>query len=398
MAAPAGAPAPSQGLWTFAALAAVYFGFIGYFNPYLPLWLKELGFGSLGIGLLTAVQSLTRVMAPYSWGWLSDHTGRRTLLMRWAASLGLASSLGLLLMPQWVSPTVGVVGVVLFLMFFNTSAMMPMAEAALAQRVTNPQGLDVARYGRVRVWGSVGFIVTVLVFGFVFERFGLSWFAVGTVTLLGALVAVCWRLPSGTDGEPTGEPAPPLAPVLERPAVRWFFVSVFFMILAHVGLYAFFSLYLDELGYSKRVVGVLWAVSVAVEIVWFLVQGRWLVRWPLTWWMVGVCAVAALRFGATAAFGLSLAVLVLAQLSHALTFATHHTVCIAFINRHFADRLRGRGQALYSVLGYGLPGVVGGVAGGALGQAWGFASVFWAAAVMAMLAALAAWRVAQIER
>lgn len=397
MAAPSGVPAPPQGLWSFAALAAVYFGFIGYFNPYLPLWLKELGFGSLAIGALTAVQSLTRVIAPYSWGWLSDHTGRRTLLMRWAASLGLASSLGLLLMPHGVAPSVMVVGGVLFLMFFNTSAMMPMAEAALAQRVTTQQGLDVARYGRVRAWGSVGFIVTVLVFGFVFERFGLSWFAAGTVALLAALVAVCWRLPAGDDAASAGSPAPALAPVLARPAVRWFFVSVFFMILAHVALYAFFSLYLDALGHSKRVVGVLWAVSVAVEIAWFLLQGRWLARWPLSAWMVLVCVVAALRFGATAAFGTSLVVLVLAQVSHALTFATHHTVCIAFINRHFADRLRGRGQALYSVLGYGLPGVLGGVAGGALGGAWGWASVFWAAALAALLAALAAWRVAQIE-
>ncbi|MFN3415762.1 MAG: MFS transporter [Caldimonas sp.] len=397
MAAPAGVPAPAQGLWSFAALAAVYFGFIGYFNPYLPLWLKELGFGSLAIGALTAVQSLTRVIAPYSWGWLSDHTGRRTGLMRWAASLGLTSSLGLLLMPQWVSPTVGVVGVVLFLMFFNTSAMMPMAEAALAQRVTSQAGLDVNRYGRVRVWGSVGFIVTVLVFGVVFDRFGLSWFAAGTVALLAALVAVCWRLPAGDDAASVDSPAPALAPVLARPAVRWFFVSVFFMILAHVALYAFFSLYLDALGHSKRVVGVLWAVSVAVEIAWFLLQGRWLARWPLSAWMVLVCVVAALRFGATAAFGTSLVVLVLAQVSHALTFATHHTVCVAFINRHFADRLRGRGQALYSVLGYGLPGVLGGVAGGALGGAWGWASVFWAAALAALLAALAAWRVARIE-
>lgn len=397
MAAPAGVPAPAQGLWSFAALAAVYFGFIGYFNPYLPLWLKELGFGSLAIGALTAVQSITRVIAPYSWGWLSDHTGRRTGLMRWAASLGLASSLGLLLMPHGVAPSGVVMGGVLFLMFFNTSAMMPMAEAALAQRVSTPQGLDVTRYGRVRVWGSVGFIVTVLVFGFVFERFGLSWFAAGTVALLAALVVVCWRLPAGEDAASVGRPAPALGPVLARPAVRWFFVSVFFMILAHVALYAFFSLYLDALGHSKRVVGVLWAVSVAVEIAWFLLQGRWLARWPLSFWMVVVCAVAALRFGATAAFGTSLVVLVLAQVSHALTFATHHTVCIAFINRHFADRLRGRGQALYSVLGYGLPGVLGGVAGGALGGAWGWAAVFWAAALAALLATLAAWRVARIE-
>ncbi|WP_019560349.1 MULTISPECIES: MFS transporter [Caldimonas] len=397
MAAATGVPARPQGLWRFAALAAVYFGFIGYFNPYLPLWLKELGFGSLAIGGLTAVQSLTRVIAPYSWGWLSDHTGRRTLLMRWAASLGLASSLGLLWMPQWVPPSVSLVAVVLFLMFFNTSAMMPMAEAALAQRVSTSQGLDLARYGQVRVWGSVGFIVTVLVFGCVFERFGLAWFATGTVALLAALVAVCWRLPAGDEASTAGSPAPALAPVLALPAVRWFFVSVFFMILAHVALYAFFSLYLDALGHSKRVVGMLWAVSVMVEIVWFLLQGRWLVRWPLSYWMVLVCGVAALRFGATAAFGTSLVVLVVAQLSHALTFATHHTVCMAFIHRHFGDRLRGRGQALYSVLGYGVPGVLGGVVGGALGDAWGWSSVFWAAALAAGLATLAAWRVAQIE-
>ena len=390
----AGAPSPPRDLWRFAALSATYFAFVGYFNPYLPLWLKELGFGPFVIGVLVSMQSVTRVIAPYAWGWVSDHTGQRTRLMRLASASACLFAVGLLLTPRWVAPHAVYVGAVLFLMFLNTSAMMPMAEAAMAQRVSNERGLDVGRYGRIRVWGSIGFIVTVVVFGFWFEGQGLAWFAPGAVVILLALVVACARLPVDAAALHGQESAPALARVFAQPAVRWFFASVFFMILAHISLYAFLSLHLDALGYSKRIVGVLWAVSVVAEIAWFLWQGRWLGRWPLTTWLALACLVAALRFGATAAFGASLAVLVLAQAAHALTFAAHHTVCMALINQYFPGRLRGRGLALYTVVGYGVPGVLGGVAGGALSEALGVASVFWMAAAAALVAACAAWRTA----
>ena len=48
-------------LWPFAALSGTYFAHIGFFNPYLPLWLKELGLGLVAISLLTSLQSLTRL-------------------------------------------------------------------------------------------------------------------------------------------------------------------------------------------------------------------------------------------------------------------------------------------------------------------------------------------------
>jgi PPP family 3-phenylpropionic acid transporter len=87
-------------------------------------------------------------------------------------------------------------------------------------------------------------------------------------------------------------------------------------------------------------------------------------------------------------------VLVLAQALHAFTFAAHHAACIALVHRHFPGRLRGRGQALYTVLGYGVPGVLGGVAGGWLIEHQGFAAVFWAAALSGLLALLCARRAA----
>jgi len=152
-----GTPAPpGRQLVPFAALSATYFAHIGFFNPYLPLWLKHLGLPIVVISLLASVQSFTRVFAPYAWGALSDHTGERVRLLRIAAAIALLCSLGL-----WWHGTVWWVGAVLLLMFTHTSSMMSLTEAAMAHLVAGDWG----RYGRVRLWGSVGFMVTVFLAG-----------------------------------------------------------------------------------------------------------------------------------------------------------------------------------------------------------------------------------------
>jgi MFS transporter, PPP family, 3-phenylpropionic acid transporter len=200
------------------------------------------------------------------------------------------------------------------------------------------------------------------------------------------LLVAALRLPATQTDAQHDAPAPPVLPLLRRPEVAWLFASIFFTVLAHTSLYAFFSLYLVSLGYGKAAVGALWAVSVAVEIVFFWTQGRWFSWVAPHRWLQIVAAVCALRFSATAAFGAWAPVLVLAQLSHAITFAAHHAACITLVHRLFPDRLRGRGQALYTTLGYGVSGVLGGVGGGWLISHLGFAAVFWAAAVCALLA------------
>jgi len=168
-------------------------------------------------------------------------------------------------------------------------------------------------------------------------------------------------------------------------------------VLAHSALYAFYSLYLDSLGYGKQTVGMLWAVSVVVEIIWFAFQGRMLERGSLHHWLLAAALLSVLRFGLTAAFGASLSILLLAQLSHALTFAAQHTACIALVTRYFPGRLRGRGQALYSVLGYGFSGVLGGIGGAWLVSHQGYPAVFWAAAVAALGGAFCAWRSLKLD-
>ena len=78
-------PALRSGMAPYAALSASYFAHVGFFNPYLPLWLQSMGLSLVAISLLGSVQGATRVFAPYAWGWLSDHTGERVRLMRFAS-------------------------------------------------------------------------------------------------------------------------------------------------------------------------------------------------------------------------------------------------------------------------------------------------------------------------
>ncbi len=360
---------------------------MGLFNSYLPLWLKDLGLGLLTISILTSMQAVTRLFAPYLWGWLSDHTGERVRFLRWGAAVALLCACTL-----WLPMPAALLGVVLLLMFTHTSAMMPMSEAAMAHLVSQGGDFDARRYGRVRLWGSLGFMLTVFVAGAWFEAQGMHGFATWTVLSLLVLWLSTLAMPDLKEAPHAQVQQERVWPVLQQSGVRWFFVAAFFHVLSHMGLYVFFSLYLDALGYSKTMIGVLWAVSVLVEIAWFFTQSRWLPRLSLRAWIVLCSLTMVLRMGVTAVWADVLWVLLLAQALHALTFAAHHTACVALLSHHFPGRMRGRGQALYTVIAYGVPGVLGGLVGGLISEHWGLQAVFWTMMLCAVAASVAGWR------
>lgn len=375
-------------LLPFAALSAGYFAHIGFFNPYLTLWLKDLGLPILVISLLASVQSVTRVFAPYVWGAVSDHTGERVRLLRFSAAVALVASIGL-----WIPGGPWWVALVLLVLFTHTSSMMGLTEAAMAHLVAGDWG----RYGRIRLWGSAGFLLTVFAAGAWFERFGMGHFpAWASITLLVVLVCT-WRLPDVREPPAAHADArAPVWPVLCQPVVAWFFAALFFHVMAHFAIYAYFSLYLDAMGYSKAMIGTLWAVSVVMEIGWFFAQGRLLGRFTMPHWLYACGLAAVLRMAMIGGTSQWLLALFLAQMLHALTFAAHHTACIAVVSQYFPGRLRGRGQALFTVVGYGFGGAIGVLAGGAIAARWGFGAVFWVAAALCAVGTYCAWRVKRL--
>ena len=259
---------------------------------------KDLGFSTLAIGAIASMQSWTRVLSPYGWGWLGDHGGNRVRLLRLAALASLLAAAGLL-----VARGYSAVAFCTVLLFLANGGVVPLSEATLAVHLNRGGAMDTARYGRVRVWGSIGFIVTVLAAGGVLQAQGIGLFPWLVVGMFAVLVVATLSLPATRDDVSGHAEAPAVASVLRRPEVAWFFASVFFTVLAHTGLYAFFSLYLDSLGYAKTSVGALWAVSVAVEIVFFWFQGSLFARLAPHQWLQWAAGLSVLRFAAIAAFG-----------------------------------------------------------------------------------------------
>src|SRR5580765_3399481 len=117
--------APARGtLFAFSAVSFAYFAYAGLFGTYAPLWFQQLGFSTLAIGTLASLQSATRLFSPYAWGWLADHSGRRTLLLRIAVTLALLCATGYFVSPAYV----WVAGVTLAL-FVCTAGVIPISEA-----------------------------------------------------------------------------------------------------------------------------------------------------------------------------------------------------------------------------------------------------------------------------
>jgi PPP family 3-phenylpropionic acid transporter len=392
IAAAAAAP-PRRALVAFGAVSCTYFAFSGLFITYAPLWFQHLGLSTLAIGVLASLQSATRLFSPYAWGWLADHTGQRTAWLRLAVALALVSAFG-----YPVAREFGWIAAVTTALFVCTAGVIPISEAALAHFVSSGAVLDARRYGRVRLWGSIGYIVAVVGSGAVLQAAGVGLFPGLLIFALGLLMVAALRLPHTGEADASTPQQRGALAQLRKPVLAWFFAGVFFTVLAHTGLYAFFSLYLVSLGYTKSEVGLLWALGVVVEVGWFWFQGRWLARRSPHAWLTLAALVSTLRFALTAGWAGLPWLLVLVQCTHAITFAAQHSSCIGVINRHFPGRLRGRGQALYTVLGYGASGVVGGLAGGALSQAYGYAAVFWGASVAAAIAVPCAARAWVLER
>jgi PPP family 3-phenylpropionic acid transporter len=367
-----------------AAFYFAYFCYLGAYAPYFSLYLAGEGFAAGEIALILALPQFARIFAPMAWGWLSDATGSRRGVV--ALSCGLTTvAVGMLFVVSGFLPvalTVGLIGLC-------SAAVLSIVDA-LAFSVLAPH---THRYGPVRLWGSVGFIAAVLATGTMLDVqpvARLLWVLFG-LSLASFLIA--FQLPA-PPVERSAQANGSLRRILKRPEVAAFFAACCCMTVAHGALYAFYSLYLVEHGYSKSVVGVLWMLGVVAEIGVFMAMPALVRRFSLRAILLASFAAAAVRFAAIG-WGVEwLAVLVLAQVLHAATFGSFHAASLALVHRVFEGPLQVRGQALYMSLCYGLGGVVGTLLAGAAWETLGPASTFGLSALFGVAgAAIVAWRV-----
>ncbi|MDH6249693.1 PPP family 3-phenylpropionic acid transporter [Polynucleobacter sphagniphilus] len=367
--------------WAFGSFFFLYFAYVGLVSPYASLFFLGRDFSVMEIAVLMSMLQITRIIGPFSWGWLSDYLSNRIGIIRFCACLAALFFLAIFFLHTYLAFFLW-----MFILHTILSSLMPLGESATVHALFRDNSFD-KRYGRLRLWGSIGFIAMVLFAGDLFQRMGIEYYP-----LVGAIVLIFLALVTFRLHEPKRERHKmvkgELLVVLLNPDVRWFLVSGFFMVFAHAALYVFYSLYLANLGYDKFQIGLFWALGVFAEVIFFFYQSKVLSRLDSEVVLQGAFGIGVIRFVLIAFFPVSW-VLILAQVMHAGTFAAHHSAATKLLQRWFTGPLQARGQALMATVSYGLGGTLGGLCAGWIWDQFQPRDVFVMSALACALAGMA---------
>lgn len=343
--------------------------------PYWGLYLQSEQFSAADIGILMSLFQISRIFAPNLWGWLADYTKQRVKWIKLTAFLGLLGFVAVF----WAHSFWWLFFVMLSLSAF-TSSTLPLSESLTLAHLATTNG----HYSRIRMWGSLGFIVAAVVLGFAIDAYGIKsllWFLLGVQIVLFGLT---FKLPDATVA-PHENDRFSIWQVVKNPAVIALLLGCALMVTAHGVLYNFYSIYLAEHGYSKGMIGLLWSVGVICEIFVFMLMPKLMARFSLKKIMLISLALAVIRFSMIGVAVDSLWLLLIAQSLHAFTFGSFHAASVEVITQFFNGRHQAKGQAIYNSVAYGVGGTIGGLAGGYSLQYLGGENTFLLAALFPLL-------------
>lgn len=352
--------------WRLSGFYFFYFIVLGTMVPYLPLYLKSLGLDAWHIGLLTSVMVGSKIIAPNIWGWLADHTGKRMAIIR-AGCLMAVLCFSLIF---WWNGSIALLALIIFLYSFFWNAVLAQFEAVtLVYLGSKPE-----RYSRIRLWGSIGFILAVSLFGWLFDYVALSTFP---ALVAGGLLTIF--ISSWIVGDPPyaseyklhrvdQQNSHSFLQLLKQPQIAIFFIVCFLMVLSHGPYYTFFSLLMEQYHYKHTAIGLLWSLGVVAEVILFWYMHRLLPHWGLRSLLLVSLIATTIRWLLLAWFPQFLSVMLFSQCLHAFSFAGFHAGAIETVRRLFSVQQSGKAQAFYSAVGYGAGNALGALAGGALWQ------------------------------
>ncbi len=354
--------------------------------PYLPLYLKSLNLNAWHIGVLTSVMAGTKIIAPNIWGWLADYSGRRMLVIRMGCLLAVLPFLLLLHGDHHLLSLAAII----FCYSFFWNAVLAQFEAVTLVHLRE----KFERYSRIRLWGSIGFIVAVAGFGWLFDRVSIAFFpVVVTVALITIFFSSCIvkepllaDVHTDNDAERVG-----FWQRVRQPSIAVFFCVCFLMVLSHGSYYTFFSLLMEKYQHSRTVIGLLWSLGVTAEVILFWYMPRFLPVFGVRNLLLLCLSLTVVRWLLLAVFPQSMGIMLFAQCLHAFSFAGFHAGAIETVRRLFAIQQSGKAQALYSAVGYGAGNALGALGSGAVWQ-FGAFWPFFTSALVCVLAIFLVWR------
>jgi len=328
-----------------------YFAVLALIVPYLAVYLDALGFNSRQIGELIAIATACRILGPPLWATISDRMGKRLPAIR----LGVIASF-LFLLAMAPASQYWTLAILLGLLSLFWSAILPQLEVVTLGSLGEQSQL----YSRIRAGGSAGFVVISLLAAEI-----LAWGGKASFPLLGAALMIPLLLAVMVINEPAlkpieqEEPGPGAWARIFSRKFLFFLGSSVMLQASFAPFYAFFALYLTQLGYAPFAVGAFIALGVVAEIVMFLIAGKLVVRFQASHILAFCLLVTMGRWLLLSEFATVFWWLVIIQFLHAFSFALHHSAAMRFVHRYFPERQHSRGQAMYVSIGFGGGGAIG---------------------------------------
>ncbi|WP_193363070.1 MFS transporter [Paraglaciecola arctica] len=357
-----------------------YYGQFGVLMPYLGVFLDGRGFSSSEIGELFALITVARIAGPNLWAVLADKTGRALKVLQLGALLTFATFCLVFFVEGFWALTLS-----LALMMMFWTAILPQIEGLTLNCVLG----HTSRYGRIRLWGSIGYILLTIFTGKMIDMFSSEApIYVGAIVLF-SLFAITLLLKEPPREKNTDHQHLSIWHKINTPVFYAFLMSVALLQLSFGAYYGFFALYVLDLGYSGQATGWLIALGVLAEVIIFLQAGKLITLFGVKWILVISILLTALRWYLLAVAANSPALLVLSQMLHAFSFGMTHAASMHFIHHYFGKKFQSQGQAIYISVGFGVGGALGGYGAGYFWQqGQGAELTFTLAAVAAVLSAL----------
>ncbi len=369
-----------------------YFAILGLISPYLSVFLDSKGFTSLELGEIFAILTATKIIAPSLWAILADRTGQQLLIIRLGVLLALLSFVLLFWLDNYWAISICLA---LFSLFWT--AILPQLEALTLNSVRCSNKI----YARIRLWGSLGFIVLAIFAGQVMafyqeddlssatnSSFTNAFVLMGCAVLLLLLFSTLSLKSRHVIKKATRQALSIKEKLLEFRFII-FFISGILLQISFGPYYGFFALFLRDLEYPGFAVGLFISLGVLAEILVFIFASSFFKHFSLKSLLTFSLAVTALRWFLVALYADSAWVLAFTQLIHAASFALFHSASMIFISSHFSPCQQSRGQAIYLGGVYGVGGAIGAYLAGALWlDGLGATTAFLTASVAAFLAAL----------
>ncbi len=319
----------------------------GVYMPFWPVWLESRGLGPVEISLLFAVGRFARVISSPLIAAMADRRGdrRRPLLL-------LNGITALLFILYLFCDSVWQYAAVAAAVGAAWGTIMPLGDSLA---IVNTQARNI-QYGRVRLWGSISFILATVAGGKMLEA--LPEAAIFWVLLVSfvSLFLVCLVLPD-TRVEPAPIRMSGVWRLFTHPLFALFMLCSALLQTSHLVVYIFGTLHWRAAGISDGTIGLLWATGVIAEVLLFAVGARFVARLGISW-LFGLAALAGIVRWTILAESSSLPVLFLIQTLHALTFGAAHLAAMAFIARAIPNRLSATAQSLHGSVALSVAGAV----------------------------------------